>query len=153
MIPKHHIIAGAIISIIIFLIFQLTPAQTLIIFLSSFLIDIDHYIYYAVKKKDFNPIKATKWFFKKRKIWIKLTPKERKKYKRVIIIFHGIEFWILLIIFSLFNRIFLFIFIGVAIHMLLDFIELIHLNEPFYSKLSVIQVIRTNKNKEILSSN
>ncbi len=147
MIPKYHIITGAIISFILYLIFPITPLQASIIFISSFLIDIDHYFYYAFKNKSLNPVNATKWFFKKRKIWLQLSPIERKKYKRAVIIFHGIEFWMLLLVLSFFNKIFVFILIGIAIHMLLDFIEIIYLNEPFYCKFSQMYVCLKNKNK------
>jgi len=148
MIPKHHIILGAITTLIIYLIFPITFMQTIIIFLSSFLIDFDHYLYYAFKKNNFNPIKSIKWFFTKRKKWLALSYKNRKKYKRPILIFHGIEFLITLFLFSYINQIFLFILIGILIHIFLDYLEIIFLKEPFYTKLSPLLVLIKNKNKQ-----
>ena len=150
MLPKYHILFGAIFSIIVYIVFGLTTFQTSLIFLASFLIDVDHYLFYAFKKKDINPIRAVKWFVKKREKWISLQPKERRKAKFPLIILHGIEFWILLIALSYINILFLFILIGVLFHMVLDFIELAYIREPFYSKLSQIYVYSQNHNKEDL---
>ena len=104
MLPKYHVIIGAIATLIIQVVFQLTILQSLIIFFSSFLIDADHYLIYALKKKDWSLKNSRKYFFKRRKRWIKLSNKEKKQYKRPIYIFHGIEFWILLIILSLYTK-------------------------------------------------
>lgn len=150
MLPKHHIIAGAMASLLIYLISPVTITQTIIIFISSFIIDLDHYLYHIFKKRDFNFFNARKWFLKKRKIYMKLSVQERNKYKGYILIFHGIEFWILLLILSLFNKIFLFMLLGISIHMFLDYLEIFYLKEPLYSKFSQIMVFFKNKNKESL---
>ena len=49
MYQKYHIIIGAIASILIYFIFQVTITQAAIIFLASFLIDIDHLFSYYKK--------------------------------------------------------------------------------------------------------
>jgi len=132
--PKYHIICGALFSICLFLIFNylqipITTFQLLIIFFSSVLIDVDHYAYYVFIKKNFNLIKAYNWFVRKRKKWIRISIEERKKYKNPILIFHGIEFWILLLILSFYYKPFWFILIGVFFHLFLDYIDLIYYHE------------------------
>ena len=151
MIPKYHTLLGAVFSILIYFLFSLTPFQATLIFLASFLIDFDHYLWYALRKKDLNPINSTKWFFKKRKIWIKLPPNQRRKIKLPILIFHGIEFWILLIILSFLNPLFIYILIGVLFHAVFDFIELFYLKEPLYFKASQVLVyLKNKKNKDLI---
>ena len=147
MFPKTHIIIGLIVSLLALFIF---PAigflGASIIFLSSFLIDVDHYLYYVYKQKDHNLARAYRWFVKNGEAFYKLKPEEQKKYKRTIFLFHGIEFWvILLLLLMLFNEIFLFILIGIVIHMILDFIDIYNKKQPYYIKISQIYTHRKNK--------
>ena len=147
MLPKYHIIIGAITTTIIAFIFPLTYIQLITIFLSSFLIDVDHYLLYVFKTKDYSLKNSRKYFFKRRKRWIKLSNKEKKQYKRPIYIFHGIESWILLITLSLYTKLIWFVLIGFLIHIILDYIEIIYLKDSFYSKFSQLYVYLTNKKK------
>ena len=92
MLPKYHITLGAIVSLIIYLFFPITIFQAIVIFLSSFLIDCDHYLYYFLKTKDFSFKKAVKYNIKNRERQISLPFDKKNYYKRPILIFHGIEF-------------------------------------------------------------
>ena len=148
MLVKYHVILGAIASAIIYFIFQITPIQATIIFLASFLIDVDHYLIYIFDKKEINFNNAHKWFLKRRNKWIKLNPDQKNKTKRAIFIFHGIEFVFILIIFSFFIPIVKFILFGVLIHLILDYIDIIYYKDKLYSKMSQIYVILTNKDKK-----
>jgi hypothetical protein len=147
MLPKIHIILGGFFSIIIYFVFSISFFQASLIFLSSFLIDFDHYLYYIFIKKDFNLKRAHRWFVKKRYNWIALSKDKRSKFKLPIFIFHGIELLIILILFYFLNKIFLEIIIGVLFHMSLDFIELYYFKMPLYSKMSQVYVHFKNKNK------
>ena len=62
----------------------------------------------------------------------------------------GILFWIILALLSQLHPIFLWILIGVAIHMAADFIDMINKSEPLYNKIFPCYVIRRNKNKKSL---
>ena len=139
--------------------------QALIIFASSILIDIDHYFYYVgnaiisehpknlrgffgiFKKRNLNPFKAYSWFIERDKQIHKLSKKEREKYKSPIMLFHGIEFWILLLILSFYSKIYIFLLIGIAIHMILDYTGLFVRKERFYIKFSQVYAYLKNKNK------
>ena len=146
MLPSRHIIFGAIISFLILLFFpQIGWFGFLIIFLSSVLIDFDHYLYYVVKKKDFSLRNAYRYFIEGRKIWLSLSKKQKETFESGIIIFHGIECWILLILLIFVSKLFIFVLIGIAIHMILDFIDLYRHNLPLHTKFSQIWVHKRNK--------
>jgi len=116
MLPKAHIFFGAIFSIILHL-FGLTTFQCTIIFLSSFLIDFDHYAWFVMKKKNLSLKKAFYYL------------KTMDKKKPMLMFFHTIEFLFLILILSFFFDIFKFVFIGMMFHSVLDIIELKHTNE------------------------
>ena len=128
MLPRYHILLGFILSISLFLIF---PSINLIgagiIFLFSFLIDVDHYIYYIFKKKDVSLKNAINYFLIKRKKLEKMDIKKRKSFYSGFCFLHGIEILIVLFMAGIFlSRYFLLIFMGFTFHIYLDLIEEIH---------------------------
>ena len=128
MLPRYHIILGFSFSLILYLIFPFVGLSGfLIIFFSSFLIDVDHYLYYVFKKKDLNLKKAYKYFFEKRKKCISSTKPLKEMPNPANYFLHGIEVLLVLFIFGIFvNKIFLFIFIGFSFHLFLDILEQIY---------------------------
>ena len=148
MLPKTHIILGAIFSLLIYFFLHLSLFSVILIFLASFFIDFDHYLWYIYKKKSLNLKNAYNWFKKKREKWTKLSKKEREIYKRVYLVFHSVEFWIVLLALSFINKIFLFILIGVLFHIIIDYIEIIYTKEKLYSKFSLIYIYFKNKTKK-----
>lgn len=147
MLPKIHVLVGLIFSILFYFILNISLIGVLLIFLSSFLIDTDHFFWYIYRKKSFNLKESYFWFKEKRKQWLQLSENQREKYKRPYLIFHSIEFWIILVLLSFLNKLFLFILLGIIIHIILDYIEIIYLKEKFYMKFSLIWVFIKNKNK------
>ena len=148
MLPNTHAILGAVFFILIYFIFHITLFNTFLIFFATVFIDFDHYLWYVYRKKSFNLIKAYFWFKEKRKKWLQLSEKEREKHRRAYLIFHSIEFWILLFLLSFMNKLFLFILIGVLFHMIFDYIEIIYVKEKFYFKFSLIWIYLKNDNKK-----
>ncbi len=139
MLPRFHFFAGLIFSIILFLIFpSVTLLGAVIIFLSSFLIDFDHYVAYVFIKKDLSLKRAYKWFVKKRKKFLKLSRKERNQRKHIVCFLHGIEPLILVFFLGYFvHSLFYYVFIGFAFHILSDaFYDLQHWDR--FHKLSII---------------
>jgi len=136
MFPKSHIILGFLFSLILFLLFPLIGwLGFIIIFASSVLIDIDHYLFYAVTKKDWSLIRAYKWFVDGDKRFQKLSIEEKKKSKSIVCIFHGVELLVVLIIliyFSFYRKFLIYVLIGILFHEFLDFIYII----PNHFKLS-----------------
>ncbi len=124
MYPKQHIIFGIIFSASLFFLFpQIGLIGFFIVFLSSFLIDVDHYLYSVYKKKDLSLKNAYNWFTKNKKIFLSLPRKQRNGFYRGFYFLHGIEVLIILFLFSFFSKYFFFIFIGVAFHLLLDSVD------------------------------
>ena len=165
MYPLTHIILSLVLAVILKLLTALSSTEILIILLAAVLIDIDHYFYYVgnaiisehpknlqsffgiFKKKGLSLFKAYNWFIELDKRMKKLSKIERKKYKLPLMVFHGIEFWILLLILSFYSKIFAFILIGIAVHMILDYIDLIIGKKPFYVKFSQVYNYLKNRNK------
>jgi hypothetical protein len=140
MYPKYHIFFGLILSVILFLIspnyIGLLGAG--IIFLSSFLIDVDHYIYYLIKDKSFSLKKAFQYFSNARIKFLKLSFKKRREYYSGFCFFHGIEWIILFLVLGfLLSKYLLFIAIGFTFHLCLDWIEE-YSKIPRMDKVSVI---------------
>ncbi|MEK6820300.1 MAG: hypothetical protein AABX71_01165 [Nanoarchaeota archaeon] len=147
MLPKHHMIVGFIVVLILFL-SGMSLIPCLIIFSSSVLIDIDHYFFYVWKRRDFSLKNAYNYFLRRMKKWFNMHYEERKKYKRMIVIFHGVEFMSLLILLSFIHQIFLFMLVGFFVHMIADLIEILYKKEALYSKGSQTYVYVSNKNKK-----
>lgn len=150
MLPKIHIIIGAIVSSLIFLFFpSIGWLAAIIIFLSSFLIDFDHYLFYVFKSKDINPRKAFLWFLSQRDFLLSIPKNKRKDYKKAIFIFHGIEFLVVLTFLVVFvHKIFLFILLGIIIHLAMDLIDILSNGLPLYQKTSQIYTHIKNKGKK-----
>lgn len=149
MLPSAHVIFGAIFSLILYLLFpQIGLTAAAVIFLSSVLIDVDHYLYYSIKFNDWNLKNAYKWFIHKTMKWRQLPIYQREQYQRTIMVLHGIECLILLALLILVHKIFLFVLLGFLVHLFLDFVDLMRENEPFYSKSSQIYTYIKNKNKK-----
>jgi hypothetical protein len=115
------------------------------------MIDGDHYLWYAIEMKDWNPKNALAWYHKSILRWFKLSVKKRNEFRRGVFVCHGMLFWLALATLSFVHEIFLWVLIGVAIHMVADWIDLFGRGEPLYNKILPCCVIRRNKNKKGLS--
>lgn len=118
MLIKQHIIINLIISLI--LLFFISPIYVLVIFTSSILIDFDHYLYYIFEKKRYSLKSAYNWYLIERKRFHNLSPKEKKKHRYFIFIFHGLEILIILLFLSLYTPILFFVLTGFFIHLTED---------------------------------
>ncbi len=126
MYPKQHFLWGFVFSFILFILFPVKIGfiGALIIFLSSFLIDFDHYIYYIFNFTSFSIKKANKYFIDARKRLLKLPYEKRKEYYSGWCFFHGIEWLILFLFLGIFiSNYFIFLLIGFSFHLILDWIE------------------------------
>ncbi len=150
MLPKWHILIALIFSLILLFIFDISSFNILIFILASFLIDVDHYFNYIWRKKDLSLKKAYNFFLRKKQKWKKLSYKKKNKLKIDILIFHGIEFLFVLAVLSFFYPIFFFVFLGVLIHLSMDYYEIIFEKHPLYIKLSQIYLLISNRNKKEL---
>jgi hypothetical protein len=146
MLPHKHFIFGFGFALALFLLFpQINLIEATLILLASFLIDFDHYLYYAYTHKELSLGNAYKWYIKKGKIILAMPKKERKKFRTAFCIFHGIEIPIILFLLSFFiHSYFYFILIAVVFHLVLDiYAEIKDLGAV--RKLSVIYDFLTRK--------
>ena len=151
--PKTHVVYGFIASLALYLIFpSIGLLEASLIFFSSFLIDIDHYFYYVGKTKDISLINAINWFSERKRKWHKLSALQirqyTKKFKHHFLIFHGFEFVALLAILTFYFPLIFWILIGVTIHLLMDYRELVSLGLSPLIKMSQTYVYITNKKKK-----
>tara|TARA_Y100000310_G_C20690587_1_gene821940 strand:- start:614 stop:1069 length:456 start_codon:yes stop_codon:yes gene_type:complete len=139
MLPKAHVLYGFLFAYIIYWFTSITIFQAVLIFLASVLIDFDHYLYYVIIKKRISLKSSYNWFKIRRDKLLKLSSKERKKHKQIILLFHGVEPIIILFLLSQFFPWLIYINIGFIIHLILDLI--VELKGIKYYKLSVIYSI------------
>ncbi|MBS3098803.1 hypothetical protein J4462_01175 [Candidatus Pacearchaeota archaeon] len=137
MYPRSHILFGAIFTLIIWYISpEISPLYLALIFLSSFLIDFDHYLSSVIKTKEYSLKKSFIYHNKK-------LEEEKREIARGIRkksdfhLFHTIEFHVLVGLLGLFWSGFFYIFIGMIFHSLLDVIGLLsrgafHRREYFF---------------------
>jgi len=148
--PRWHLLLGFIFSYILVYFFHFSFISGGIIFLSSFLIDTDHYFWYVFSFKDLNPINALRWYYKNLNKWRSMDEKERLKFQKGVFIFHSLPLIIILGLLSPINKIFLSLFLGISIHLVADLIALVYYHEPLYIKLFPSLVIIKNQGKKSL---
>lgn len=151
MYPTTHLLLGIIFSLAVYLIVPSVGfSGFLVILFSSVLIDVDHYIYYIFYKKDFNLLRAVRWFQKNLSSVLKLPEKERRKVYLGIYFLHGMDIILILFFLSFLNKIFLFIAIGFLFHQFVDFIEIVYLNVSYDKVLSFFySVIKAKYKKQV----
>ncbi len=120
MLPRYHIIFGAIFSILIWITApQLNYVYVILLFLSTFLIDFDHYMCSVLKTKKLGLFHSFKYHEKIKKQ--ELAEKTRGlKQRGDFHLFHTVEFHILVGLLGLLWIGFFYIFLGMAFHSLLD---------------------------------
>lgn len=128
MYPLKHLLTSILLIIIFFPIYKYF---TLLILVTGYLIDFDHYLWYVFKYKNLSLKKA-----------IKTCIKQIGKSNNNIHIFHTVEFIIIITLINLIFYPYLFpLIIGLSIHLLLDFIEMF--KEKLYNDriLSFLELI------------
>ena len=121
MLPRWHIIFGAVLTLFIWTIFpKLHFLYLILIFLSSFLIDFDHYVNATLRNKSFSLDKAFEYYEIKDKILKEEIKKGIKKKEDEFQFFHPIEVHVAILVLGFLWQGFWFIFIGMLFHSLLD---------------------------------
>ncbi len=122
MFPTQHAILGAIFAFLLHLLYP--PFSVLgltLLFLASFLIDVDHYLLYVIERRDISLRKAYFWCRDLGLTYESLTPKQLKTARIPICFFHTFESTIILFILSFFSEFLFFIFLGFIFHLLVDY--------------------------------
>lgn len=140
MLPKTHIILGAVFGVIVKIAFPSVDWTFIILmFLASFLIDFDHYAFAVTKTHSLSLIKALRWFdnhIQERQRAGRVGPKARKS---PFFLLHTIEFHLLILLLSYFWIGFLYIFIGMVFHSLLDICAMTYKRELHARWFSLIE--------------
>jgi len=136
MLPKWHILFGLLFSLILYFFFSVSLLNSSVVLLSSVIIDVDHYLFYVKRKKNWSLRKSYEWNFGL-----------RKKHKPILHIFHVVEFIILICASSYFLNIFLFVFIGILFHSIFDLIEMIVYGGNGREFFLIRYLLTKNKNK------
>lgn len=126
MLPRWHIFWGILFTIIFKILApNLSFFNLSVIFLSSVLIDFDHYLASIPKTKSLSLRKAVNHNLVLRDKVI-LEKDKGNKIKGDFHIFHTLEFHILIGILAIFFNLFFFIFIGMIFHTLFDLIWMVN---------------------------
>ena len=100
-----HFVASSILAVVLYPFFGI---GSLFVFVSGFLIDLDHYPIYVMRFKNLNPFKANSYFI------------DRMPTK-VLCVFHTFEFLLVLVVIAFFNSAGSIMLIGWATHMAMDY--------------------------------
>lgn len=146
MLPKFHILFGALFSTFLWLVYPEIDFYVIIVFLSTFLIDIDHYLVYVIRKKSLNLKKAHDYFYSIHKN-LKPMLDSGVKVKAPLVFIHTVEFLILVFILALFFPFFLYILSGMLFHSLLDVVDMIIVFGTIYPRSFSILHYFLNKKK------
>ena len=132
MLPKYHLIT----SLVILLFYPFFNEGVFVISIANLLVDLDHYPFYV-------------YLFKKRSIKkaYEIIKEKRNKliYQDMLYVFHTFEFSFILILNALNSEFFMLVAIGVMIHMVTDFADVIKNNRYKSRTLSVISWFLRNK--------
>lgn len=137
MIPIWHFIASSILAIVLYPFFGIS---SLLVMLSGWLVDFDHVLYYILKFKSFNYRKAYDFYRKKR------------MKTKVMNIFHTVEFWTVMFVWSFFSTYILIMSIGLFVHIIMDFLHLHHVKSISVRHITLtgwIYSIITKKQKSL----
>ncbi len=131
-----HFFYSLILAAILYLIFNW---KAVFILIGGVLIDIDHYLWYIFKYNKFN-------FFDCYNYYLERMDKEKiMENIGVLLVFHTVEFLLLIIFFSFYNNLALIFTIGVISHYLLDLIFLYTIPKRIIANHSIIWWILKNK--------
>lgn len=112
MYPYQHFISCMILSAILWPFFGVF---SLLCFIGGFLVDVDHNLWYMYKHKTWNGFKAYPHYIK--------AAKNKEYAGKSFMIFHTIEFCIVLAILSFFYKNVILVLLGLILHWLLDSIH------------------------------
>ncbi|MDP3026132.1 MAG: hypothetical protein Q8N63_00365 [Nanoarchaeota archaeon] len=134
MLPKWHALFGFVFAYVLYWFTSMNMFEASLIFLSSVLIDFDHYVWIVKRKGYFN--------LKQAYLWHKALP---KNHKPIMNIFHTIEFIIFIFILTFFWKVFLYVLMGMLFHSVLDIIDIYYNSKIGCREFSLIRYLILNK--------
>lgn len=113
MMPLEHLIASLIVSLLAYPIFEMF---SFLIILTGVFVDVDHYLLYVYKFRSLDLKKAFDFHISLKEV------KKGEKQITYIYVFHSFEFMLLLLLLSFYSIIFVMLFLGVILHVIMDWI-------------------------------
>ena len=127
MLPRWHIVFGLVFSVVVWILFMKTEWYFIaLVFLSSFLIDFDHYVSSALISGRVISLGESLRYHEKRNRQDESEKKRGIRRKSDFHLFHTLEFHIFVFILGFLWIGFFYIFIGMLFHSILDIISLIY---------------------------
>ena len=145
MLPKTHGIFGVIFALILINFFGFSDIAGLVVFLSSVLIDVDHYLQILFSSGEISLRRAYNSHVSKRNAFRTLNSRDKGTYKHKHFVFHGIEFIIILWTLSFLSIVFYWVLLGVVFHLLLDYIDIFLHRGSFMAKFTQVGLWVRNK--------
>jgi len=124
MLPQYHFLSGLIVSFVLYFGFDIGILGCLVFLVATVGIDVDHYLYYVYRKRDWSLVRAVRWHTEKRKVLRDVDAKIRNDFYKGFCFLHGIEVLVLLFLLGYFVwNVFYFIALGFLFHLILDHID------------------------------
>jgi hypothetical protein len=141
MLPFEHVLYGLIVSFLLYYLAYVPLIGAVIIFIVSWGIDVDHYLFYVFKKKDVSLHRAYRFFHDLPVV--KLIKKQGKRYDAPLCAFHTIEAVIIMIILSFYSEIARYVLFGAILHFVGDIYHmLVILKEPRARRYTIFNYIK-----------
>ena len=137
MLLSIHFITSVLLAIFLYPFYGL---NSLFVLIGGFLIDIDHYLYTLLKFKNLSIIDSYKFYTGKR---------IKKRFGKVILLFHNIEFLSIMTVLSFFSNTFYLITLGVMLHYFLDFIKQFFVLGKVTVTSSIVIKLFRNRNESL----
>jgi hypothetical protein len=129
MILSVHFITSLILSAAFYPFYGIS---SLLVFIGGFFIDIDHFLWNLAKFRDFNILKAYNFHMEN------VVSNDFSRTKGILLLFHNLEFVLLMLLLSFVSEIFLLITYGLVLHLLLDLINLVIMRQGMLVQPSVV---------------
>ena len=91
MLPQYHFVYGLVVSLVLYFGFDVGALGCLIFLVATVGIDVDHYLYYVYRKRDWSLGNAIRWFMNQKKKLDKMDRKTRGEYYSGWYFLHGFE--------------------------------------------------------------
>jgi len=127
--PYYHLIASSVLTAVLYPFFGV---NSFFVLAGGFLIDIDHYIWCVYNFKEFNPRKVFKFYAKVNR------EKSYAQQRKCLIIFHSVEFLMLMIFLAFYSEIAFLILAGLLLHYMFDAIWILAVTKGTFAIYSLV---------------
>lgn len=129
MILSTHFIISLILAALLYPVFGV---KSLLVFLGGFFIDIDHFFWNMIKFRNLNIFEAYEFHNKN------IKNNDFTNVTGILLIFHTLEFLLLMLFLSFISEIFLLVTYGLILHLLLDGMHIASLKKGIIAQPSLI---------------